>query len=117
MRKREGEVMFKGRSWQWGKPAGGSTGENHPFRRKSDRMIKLAEKNSQALRQITIDDLVYTFGIPLGDTFEDPDGLSEIERFEEAHGLERRGVDIVMSAFTAARHDHEETPEGHMEDF
>lgn len=89
----------------------GSTGKDHPFRNRIARQARLAQQKAEQRRQVTLEELVYTFGIPLGDGFGDPDGLSEIERFEEAHGMEHAGVDRVFSAFTAARHDHNETHE------
>lgn len=111
MAKREGEVMFKGRSWEWGKGTG-STGVDHPFRRKSQkafdrhqRQLKEQEEiNSKALELLGIP-------VPLDapERLEDP--LKELDRFVEANGLERRGIDVVFDRFERARRDHDEQQE------
>lgn len=107
MAKREGEVMFKGRSWEWGKTAGGSTGVDHPFRRKSQkafdryqkRIAEEAELNSKVLE---------LFGIPVEQLEDLERPLEELDRFVEERGLERAGVDRVFRAFEASRYDHDE---------
>lgn len=109
MARREGEVMFKGRSWEWGKPAGGSTGVDHPFRRKSQkafdryqRTLKEQEEiNSKVLESFGIEvQLEHDMGLELP--------LEELDRFVEERGLERAGVDRVFRAFEASRYDHDE---------
>ena len=110
-KKRDGEVMFKGRSWEWGKPRGGSTGMDHPFRKKSDRMVKAFERRVQEEAELTVG-LLESFGVPVGELEKGPhlehDTFEELDRFVAEHGLEHRGIDVVLSRFERARYDHDE---------
>lgn len=94
--------MFDRMKSDWQRSGVGSTGKDHPFRQRIQRQVRLAELKAEQRRQVTLEELVYTFGIPLGDDFGDPDGLSDIERFEGEHGMEHRGVDTVLSAYSDA---------------
>lgn len=111
MARREGEVMFKGRSWEWGKPAGGSTGTDHPFRRKSQKAFDRYQKRIAEEEEIN-SRVLESFGIPVEqlEILELP--LDELDRFVEKRGLERAGVDRVFRAFEASRYDHDEHGEG-----
>ena len=104
--KRNGEVLFKGRSWEWGKGVG-STGENHPFRRKSQRMIERFEKGQLEKVELTVQALEL-MGVPVGAPDANEVPLDPIDHFVEFYGLGNRGVDVVLSRFEGARHDHDE---------
>lgn len=102
-------VLFTGPAHEWGK-GGGSTGADHPFRRKSQKafdrhqreVAEQAELNSKALE---------SFGISV-DMADQLEPLETLDRFVEANRLEHAGVDRVLSRFERARFDHHEEDEG-----
>lgn len=106
MARRDGEVMFKGAAHTWGR-GGGSTGADHPFRRKSAKAVARWERRQSEAQGLTIG-ILEQLGVPVGcdDELERP--LEELDRFVEAHELEHRGVDVVLSRFDGARYTHEE---------
>lgn len=111
MAKREGEVLFKGRSWEWGN-GGGSTGENHPFRRKSQKAYDQYHqrlKEQEEINSKTLELLGIPAHLDAPERLEDP--LEELDRFVESEGLERRGIDVVFERFERARRDHDEQQE------
>lgn len=106
MARREGEVLMTGGA-QWGGSMGGPTGVNHPFRLKSRKAVARWERRQSETQGLTIA-LLDQLGVPVGGDTELERPLEEIDRFVEAHGLEHRGVDVVLSRFERVRHDHEE---------
>jgi len=117
MAKREGEQLMTGAAYKWGQAflkGTGSTGMSHPFRRKSQRMIERFEKQHQERVEITLDQLE-SMGIEVGlERLEGELTLGVLDDFVEAHGLEHRGIDVVLSRFERVRYDHDEyaTDEG-----
>ena len=112
-KKRNGEVLFTGSAWSWGKKTG-SQGVDHPFRRKSDRMVKAFERRMQEEAELTVG-LLESFGVPVGNLEHEGQlegGLEELDRFVAEHGLEHRGIDVVLDRFERARYDHNEDPMG-----
>lgn len=107
-KRREGEVMFTGAAHTWGKPAGGSTGVDHPFRRKSAKAIAKYEQRKREELGVTIA-LLEQMGVPVRlEPREHERALGELDRFVEEHKLEQRGIDVVFEQFERARYDHDE---------
>lgn len=109
MARRDGEVLFKGAAHTWGQ-GGGSTGADHPFRRKSAKAVARWERRQSKAQRLTIG-ILEQLGVPVGGDTDLERPLEELDRFVEVHGLEHRGVDVVLSRFDRARYDHDETME------
>jgi hypothetical protein len=107
--KRDGEVLFKGSSHQWGPPAGGKTGPDHPFRRKSQKAFERYQKRVAEEAQLTVN-ILESFGVPVGIDvgLEHELALKELDRFVDENGLDHAGIDVVFDRFERVRYDHSE---------
>ena len=106
------EGLPKPKRNDWERSGVGSTGAQHPFRQRAQRQVRKAEQKAEQNRQVTLEELVYTFGVPLGDLMDHDETLSEIERFEADNRMEHAGVDRVMSAFERSRYARFDAMEG-----
>lgn len=86
---------------------GRPTPTDHPWKRKTNRIVHRFERQREAAQEVTLENLV-TFGVPVGELVGNEEVLSELDRFEADHGLELAGVDVVLEEFSRARYDHEE---------
>lgn len=95
-------VRFKGSPDSWRKASGatGSTGKDHPWRAKSQRMIARMEAPSETLDGPLSATELDLYGIPFVD--EALENVNELERFEAEHHLERAGIDRVMDRYSRA---------------
>lgn len=108
MGRRDGELLFKEKPHEWGRNGVGSTGDLHPFRRRAAKQVREAERRAAADREITMAQLE-EFGVPFEDLEHlEQAPLDELDRFVEAHGLEQRGIDVVLSRFERSRYERDE---------
>jgi hypothetical protein len=94
-----GGMVFKGSPESWGGSTTGSTGNDHVWRKRNDRLVRLAEDLHETRQKITLEELEKTFGVPVGldDANENP--LESIDSFVAHEGLDTAGVDTVFARF------------------